>query len=117
MAGQAVKVFVNLSGVEKKLSQQNIERGRYALSNQVLSDMTPYIPRDQGTLRTSGRVQKNGETLTWQTPYSKAQFRGTNGIAVFKKYTTPGTGKRWDLVAKRNHGHTWPKVLTRGMNL
>lgn len=111
------RVKVDLSGVNKKLSTGNMQSAKYAMMNQMLMDMQPFVPNDQGTLQSTGYVGADKNSLEWNTPYAKAQFYGTNGKAVFKNYTTPGTGKRWDLRAKGLYMSDWQKVFLRGLNL
>lgn len=50
-----------------------------------------------GNLRNSGGLKEEGKSIIvsfggGQVPYGLAQERGTNGIVVFRHYTTPGTG-------------------------
>lgn len=100
-----VRVTVDLKGIEKKVSPQAIQRGRLAMGDEALLIMESSIPfrPGGGDLRASGRVERNGD-VSYNTVYARAQFFGTNGIVVFKKYTTPGTGKRWDKPLKANIG-------------
>ena len=39
------------------------------------------------------------------------------GVFVFKKYTTPGTGKRWDLKASALYLDDWKKTGLRAMGV
>lgn len=51
---------------------------QFWLDNAVLKDSTPYVPRDEGFLETSGisgSVIGSGE-LVYNTPYAKAQYYG-----------------------------------------
>ncbi|MGQ7704932.1 minor capsid protein [Streptococcus suis] len=112
-----VKVTVNLDGVEKKVSPQAIQRGRIAAGSQALLIMEHSVPlrAGGGELRASGRVEPNGD-VSYNTVYAKAQFYGTNGIVVFRKYTTPGTGSRWDKPLKANI-EKLKKVAVKGMGI
>lgn len=109
-----VRYVKDLNGVYRKLSKGNMKRGKYALANQMLADMTNYVPNDSGNLRTTGTIDGKGDALTWKTVYAKAQFYGSNGYVSFHKYTTPGTGKRWDLKAKGKHMKSWKKAFVKG---
>lgn len=111
----SVKVTVELDGVKRKLSQENFKRGQYALANQAMSDMNQFVPRKEGVLRTTAHVV--GGSIVYQTPYAKAQFYGSNGKATFSKYSTPGTGKRWDLKAKSMFMDSWKKAFKGGAGL
>ncbi|MGT2969118.1 minor capsid protein [Streptococcus azizii] len=98
-----VKVTVDLGGVTKKVSPQALQRGKIAAGSEALLIMEHSIPlrAGGGELRASGRVEPNGDA-SYNTVYARAQFYGTNGIVTFKKYTTPGTGSRWDKPLKAN---------------
>lgn len=98
-----VRVTVDLAGVEKKVSPQAMKRGKIAAGSEALLIMENYVPlrAGGGALRASGHVEGNGD-VSYNTVYARAQFYGTNGIVVFRKYTTAGTGSRWDKPLKAN---------------
>lgn len=112
-----VKIAINLDGVEKKISPQAIKKGKIAVGGQALLIMEHSVPlrAGGGELRASGRVEPNGDA-SYNTVYARAQFYGTNGIAVFKKYTTPGTGSRWDKPLKANI-EKLKKAAIKGMGI
>lgn len=110
-------VKVDLTGIEKKLGQGNIKQARYAMMNDMLKDMQPFVPIDTGSLQQTGTMGIDGKSLHWVTPYAKAQFYGTNGKAIFSHYTLKGTGKRWDLRAKSLYMSDWQKVFVKGLGL
>ena len=112
-----VTINVDLSGVARKLSQANLQRGKYAMANQMLADMNQFVPKKESSLRTTGHVSADGKQVVWYTPYAKAQFYGTNGRATFRKYSTPGTGPRWDLKAKSIFVNDWTKAFKGGAGL
>lgn len=103
-------VKVKIDGVYKKLSKENFDRGRYALANQAMADMNQYVPRKRGDLRQ--KVHASHENIIYESPYAKRQFY-LNG----RKYSTPGTGPRWDLKAKSIHGKSWKKAFVKGAGL
>lgn len=105
----------DLSGAERKVSDGNISKGKMALANQVLIDSDKYIPFKAGALRASGHPEAGGDAVSWNTVYARAQFYGTNGIVVFKKYTTPGTGKLWYDKAAEANIDKWKRVAAKGM--
>lgn len=105
----------DLSGVERKVSDANILRGKRALANQVLMDTDKYIPMEGGALRASGQIAIDGSAVSWNTVYARAQFYGTNGIVVFKKYTTQGTGKLWYDKSAEANVDKWKRVAAKGM--
>ncbi|MGC4019208.1 MAG: minor capsid protein [Muricomes sp.] len=108
---------MNLDGVYKKLDENAMNRGRYAMANQMLADMERFVPKLSNTMRTTGHVSENGKAIIWRTKYAEAQFYGTNGIVVFKKYTTPGTGSRWDLKASNIYMPTWKRAYLMGAGI
>lgn len=111
-----IKVTVDLSGVKTKLGSNNIKVAKYAMMNDMLRDMQPFVPNDTGTLQETGAISSDEKSLFWNTPYARAQFYGTNGKAIFKNYT-PGTGPRWDKRAKSLYMSDWVKAFERGLNL
>lgn len=113
----SVVVKVDLDKIQAALSKERQKRTQYALANQMLADMTMYVPYDKGPLRESGLVGSGGEEISWDTDYARKQFYGTDGRVVFKRYTTPGTGKRWDLKAKANHLRSWLQVVANGLKV
>ncbi len=112
-----VRVTVDLAGVEKKVSPQAMQRGKIAAGNQALLIMDNSVPlrAGGGALRASGRVESNGD-VSYNTVYARAQFYGTNGIVTFRKYTTAGTGSRWDKPLKANI-EKLKKAAIKGMGL
>ena len=114
---QGVKVTVSLGGVKQKLSASNFNRGRYAMADQMVSDMTQFVPKKESSLRITGHASADGSELIWDTPYAKAQFHGSNGKASWTKGKTPGTGPRWDLKAKSMFMPMWKKAFKDGTGL
>jgi hypothetical protein len=117
--GANVTVKVDLQGLEKKCSPEAVKRGKVAMIGQMITDMQPFIPRRDGTLSASGSAFSDG--IRYPGPYARAQFYGSsynkNRSFTFSKYTTPGTGKRWDKKAIPKHGKNWGKVALRAMGV
>lgn len=107
-----VSVKVDLSRAIKKLSQNNINRGRYTMSNQMLADMNQFIPAKDYHLRGTGHVSFDGSQLIWNTPYAAKMF-----YVQFSKYTTSGTGPRWDLKGKSLFMNDWIRAFKKGASL
>ncbi|MDD7758780.1 MAG: minor capsid protein [Aerococcus suis] len=103
-------VKVNFNPIYSQLKRSN-DKATTALAKQAGYDMNNYVPMESGDLRGSMRSNKNG--ISWDTRYARAQFYGTNGRAVFRKYTVAGTGKRWDLKAESIHGNQWEDLVKR----
>lgn len=104
-----VSVDIKLDGPKKKLSQQNVQQGQYAMSNQALADMNQFVPMDQGILRNTGSLGIDGKSVSWHTPYAKRKF-----YEPMYNYTTPGTGPRWDIKAKRIFIKDWVNAFQKG---
>lgn len=105
-----MKVEIDLDGVMAKLSDQALQRGRYALANQALADMNQYVPKREGDLRTAVSMGLDGTEIIYNMPYAKAQFYAPGGW----DYTTPGTGPHWDDKAKGIHMESWQKAFAKG---
>ncbi|HEP5251324.1 TPA: capsid protein [Streptococcus pyogenes] len=112
-----VRTKTDISRVEKKVSNDNILKGKRALANQVLLDADKYIPKEDGALRASGQTAIDGSNVSWNTVYARAQYYGTNGIVTFNHYTTSGTGKLWYDTAQKANSDKWKRVAAKGMGL
>jgi hypothetical protein len=114
-----VTIKVDLKGVERKLSAQNLRRGKLAMSNQMLLDMKRFVPKRDGNLRASGHAKV--DAVKYTEVYARAQFYGASykkGTSyTFKRYSEPGTGKRWDLKAKAKYFGSWKDVFAKGAGL
>ncbi|MCF3942209.1 minor capsid protein [Oceanobacillus alkalisoli] len=104
-----VKVNVNLSGVYKKMENQNVDRGRYAVANQALADMNPFVPMLEGITRQTATIDIDGTGINYNTPYSAELF-----YMPKMNYTTPGTGPRWDNKAKGMFMSDWINAFLKG---
>ena len=105
-------IKVNLDGVRAKVSPQAMKRGRYALANQAMADMNSFVPKKNNILRQSAHIESDGSAILYETKYARRQFY-LNG----KKYTTPGTGPRWDLKAKSLYMPAWKKAYLKGAGI
>lgn len=107
-----VKVHVNLSGLNRKLSAESLKRARKLMANDALQAMNKYVPsssqgndESSSTLRGMSSVAEDGSSVMYRAIYARAQFYGfiTNkygGPFRIHNYTTPGTSRRWDLRLK-----------------
>jgi hypothetical protein len=105
-----IRVRVNLDNVDRYIDR-SIERGKFILANQVQADSNIYVPRLSGDLRRYSQVSNNNENVIWSQPYARIQYYGQ-----FRNYTTPGTGPRWDEIAKRNHLLSWIRATGGAFN-
>lgn len=103
------RVEIDLSGAQRKLSPQSRQRGQYALANQALADMNPFVPMKKGILRMTGHVEDSGNSAVWNTPYAAEMF-----YMPKLNYTTPGTGPRWDNKAKGMYMRDWERAYMKG---
>lgn len=104
-----VRVTVDFSRAQKKLSNASVQRGRYALANQSLADMNPFVPKKDNILREKGHVVGDGTGVIWDEIYAARMF-----YMMMYNYTTPGTGPRWDLKAKSIFMSDWIKAFMKG---
>lgn len=105
----SISVSTDFTGLNRKFSEANLKHGRIAAANDAMQAMnTNYVPMlhtDSNTnLRAESKVSNDGSSIIWNATYARAQFYGMVGAGHYpvKKYTTPGTSKRWDLRLKGN---------------
>lgn len=114
-----ITIKVDLGGANKKVSSANAKKAEYAIANQAMLDMEPFVPLRDGNLRGSGHV--SGNKIIYNTVYARAQFYGSAynkyRSFTFSKYTTAGTGKRWDLKATAMYGSRWAEKGKEAMGL
>mgnify|MGYP001946738656 FL=1 len=106
-----VKVDVDVKRIPPKI-QNATGKAQYVLANQVHADMNPYVPMLTGDLRNQSTIAIDGKSIYYNVPYARYQF-----YIQHSRYTTPGTGPRWDLKAKAIHGRSWARVAGRAMRL
>jgi len=84
------------------------------LAEQIHNDSLNYVPKEEGTLRDSFRMEEvsDGVELVWNTPYALYQWYGCypDGSHVVSNHTTPGTSTAWVDKAKQKCSDTWKKV-------
>lgn len=103
-------IKVDLKGANRKLSKPNLERGLYAMTNQAMADMNPFVPFKEGELRQKVHASKG--SVFYESRHAKRQF-----YLQGRKYTTPGTGPRWDLKAKSRFRASLPKAFKKGAGI
>lgn len=95
------------------------------MGNQALKDVTIHVPRDQGTLESSGLARtdmaaENGKfTMRWSTPYARYLWHGEvmYGNPTSRTYgpekltfTDALARAEWAKYAKEIYGEQWKKV-------
>lgn len=110
-----VRVQVTGAQLSDMLSGPALDRSRYTLANQAMSDMDQFVPFKQGDLAGSAHLDGN-DNIVYNTPYAKAQFYGfitnykTGQRSRVRNYTVsehPQAYRRWDLRAKSLYGDDW----------
>ena len=110
-----VRVQVTGAQLSDMLSGPALDRARYTLANQAMSDMDQFVPFKQGDLAGSAHLDGN-YNIVYNTPYAKAQFYGfitnykTGQRSRVRNYTVsehPQAYRRWDLRAKSLYGDDW----------
>lgn len=102
-------VTVNLSGVGVRVEQMT-RLGQYALVNQVHADSNIYAPMLSGDLRSQSNIAFDGKSITWNAPYARRQYYNYGA-----RFTTPGTGPKWDSKAMAIHLASWIRVTKAAM--
>ena len=116
----SIQVKVNdRLGAYMRVQKVNLDAAGRAMAESIVANAKMTAPMLTGALRSDGRVETTNETGKKvfgavfgdsRVPYARAQEFGTNGIVVFRHYTTPGTGKNY-LVNAGN------KVAERGLEV
>lgn len=105
----SVQVTKDLTGIPVRVKQMT-KLGQYALVNQVHADMNNYVPKLTGDLRNQSFIASDGKSIIYNVPYARRQF-----YVPARRYTTPGTGPRWDEKAKSIHIRSWERVTKAAM--
>lgn len=106
------KIEVNLGGVYEKLSNSAKLKGQRALANQAMADMNQFVPKRDGDLRQATSINMDGSAINFHMKYARRHFYAPGDW----KYTTPGTGPRWDLKAKGMFMSDWVDAFMKGAN-
>ena len=119
MGGANVKI--DLKGVEKKVSPQNLAKGRLAVANQMLLDMDRFVPKRKGILRASGHVRQDavdyGKKRKGFFSEKQRKFFFANKEKLLSQKPTPGTGPRWDKKASALYAKNWAEVGAKAMGV
>lgn len=122
----AVKVTFNKAAFQRKLDESK-RIGAKAAAEQILQDTEQYVPKQEGTLKSSGLrngpvEQPDGSfTLEWDEPYAAYQYYGCwpDGSHVIKNHTLDaGSGKattQWVEEAKKTYGDDWLQAAKKAI--
>lgn len=117
--------------IDTKRIDDNVRRAQDILDQQVLNDMIPYIPFQQGAMRGATQIIEPG-LISTNTPYAHYQYTGElhlaeNGSSWAHKgerkypagrplhYSTADTRDHWFERAKQEHGEQWIDLAKREM--
>jgi len=104
-----VSIRSYLGGIRSR-TEAMTRQGQFALANQVLADSNNYAPFLSGDLRTQSAVAPDGKSVMWNVPYARRQYYN-----IGAKFSTPGTGPKWDQKAKAIHGGNWESIVKAAM--
>ena len=104
-----VKVTKDLKGVKTRVNQMT-KLGQYALANQVYQDSNRYAPKLTGDLRSQSYITPDNKQIVWTVRYARRQYYNYGA-----KFTTPGTGPKWDSKALAIHGKQWERIVKKAM--
>lgn len=105
-------VKIDLTRINKGLSEEQISKGREAYARQFIVSANEFVPFKSGALRNSVFVEKSGSRIrvVYLRPYALSVFRGRKR----RKWTTGGTGTRWDEKAVEKDGKKMDDAFIRG---
>jgi hypothetical protein len=104
-------IKVDLTGIRKKLSAENFERGQFNMASRMHSTMNEnFVPERDGDLRAMSHVAPDGSTINWVSVYARRHYYAPGNW----NYTTPGTGPRWDQKAKSIFMSDWVEAFKKG---
>ena len=115
--------------IDTKRIDDNVRRAQDLLDQQVLNDMIPYMPYQQGAMRGATQVIEPG-LISTNTPYAHYQYMGElylaeNGSSWAQKgeakyptgrplhYSKAGAADHWFEHAKQEHGDQWLDLVRK----
>lgn len=115
--------------IDTKRIDDNVRRAQDLLDQQVLNDMIPYMPYQEGAMVGATQIIEPG-LISTNTPYAHYQYEGElylteDGRSWANKgekkypagtplqYHTAGTGDHWFEHAKEEHGEQWLDLVRR----
>jgi len=116
-----IKVVEDFQALDSRIRSMT-ETGQKALISQAHADMNNYVPLLEGDLRNQSQITVDGKSVIWNSIYAGTQYYGVvttrgGGKAPIRRYSTPGTGPKWDSKAFAIHGEDWKRVAVEAMKL
>lgn len=107
------KIYVNELSARLR---EGAQRAGKMLAEQIMADERPFVPKQEGTLRDSARIEQGEDAteLVYDTPYAAYQYYGCwpDGSHAVRNHTTPGTYTQWHERAKRQYKKAWADVYS-----
>lgn len=100
--------------VQKVVVDKMVERGLFAVREQIKDDCNQFVKVDQHVLERSARTQVDGDTLSviWDTPYARRQYyTGTPS-----KDVNPQASIMWAEKAAAEYKNDWRKAIEKAMS-
>lgn len=104
-----IRVSTEINGVRVR-AEELVRRGQIAFVNQVHADSNIYAPKLSSDLRNQSTIAADGKSIIWNVPYARKQYYNYGA-----KFSTPGTGPKWDVKAQAIHGASWVNIVKRAM--
>lgn len=106
----SVSMALDMSRVD-----ENFKKAQQYLGAQVLTDCTPYVPKQNNVLADTAQVVDNGEAVVWNQSYARYQYYGMKMVGPAPKELTdiplgqhtPGTVPFWFEHAKSANMDKW----------
>lgn len=108
-----VEFQVNMPDLLAKVERMRVSAVA-AATEQALTDITPYVPYDVGTLSQSAQAHSDipKGRLVWVTPYARVRYYTGKPR---KRGLHPKASLRWAHVAKRLYVDDWRKAAEKAM--
>ncbi len=105
--GTGITVEVDLRGMKRRFSSQQLRAAQAALTEKVGNDSNEYCPVDKGDLRGSMRFTE--KEVVWPQRYaSYVYYMAANRIKAKKN---PKAASKWFEVAKARHKPEWARLV------
>lgn len=103
-----VKVDINTARIMKQRGLGGDHRAQVYLASEVKRLSDPYVPMQQGLLKTNAVIAADGSTLTYTQPYAHYQYYGE---AMAGRAPKNYTGKALDYHGGPMRGPRWEQRM------